>query len=572
MAAEDLVDLLPSILLVAILLGTTGFGWYVLKPRNYHSFRSVAILVLGDVGRSPRMMYHAQSFAENGFVTDIVGYKGADLTPALERLPRVQAQYLPDPPRILRYLPFVIAAPIKIIHQIISILLVLLVYIEKPPEFLVVQNPPSIPSLALVQLVGRIRGSKVIIDWHNLGYSILALKLGEKHLFIRISKWFEQTFGYSAYAHLFVTRAMHDYLVKEWDLQCVSPTYYFIVPNEDRGHKVVLHDRPPRHFHRSSAQEAHELFCKLEPLIFAQKSMRDFLPQHSPPYSTPFTHITSAKASLSPQVPTSPLIANRAVISPRGNSPMADALPNYTEIRSPTMRPDRPAILVSSTSWTPDEDFSILLEALGMYEARARELFARGKEGESSLPNLLAIVTGKGPMKKQYMEEVGKMQESWKWVRCISLWLEAEDYPVLLGSADLGVSLHSSSSGLDLPMKIVDMFGCGLPVCALSFKCLDELVKTGKNGKIFKDAPELAEQLEILFTGFPSSTNLTELSLSLANTAKRPSTPTNMHGTRRKGHQRDEEWVWSTWDENWGRVVRPLVLRDVNLSEAKTAL
>lgn len=77
MTTKDLVDFLPYILLAAILLGTTGFGWYVLKPRNYHSFRSVAILVLGDVGRSPRMMYHAQSFAENGFVTDIVGYKGA---------------------------------------------------------------------------------------------------------------------------------------------------------------------------------------------------------------------------------------------------------------------------------------------------------------------------------------------------------------------------------------------------------------------------------------------------------------------------------------------------------------
>lgn len=142
-------------------------------------------------------------------------------------------------------------------------------------------------------------------------------------------------------------------------------------------------------------------------------------------------------------------------------------MPNYNEIRSPTLRPDRPAILVSSTSWTPDEDFSILLEALDIYEARAREL---ASQGETSLPKLLAIVTGKGPMKKRYMEEVGKLQESWKWVRCISLWLEAEDYPVLLGSADLGVSLHSSSSGLDLPMKVVDMFGCGLPVCALNFK------------------------------------------------------------------------------------------------------
>lgn len=52
------------------------------------------------------------------------------------------------------------------------------------------QNPPSIPTLLLAQLVSFLRGSKLIIDWHNTGYSILALKLGPGHPLVKIARWY----------------------------------------------------------------------------------------------------------------------------------------------------------------------------------------------------------------------------------------------------------------------------------------------------------------------------------------------------------------------------------------------
>lgn len=37
---------------------------------------SVQVLVLGDIGRSPRMQYHAMSIAKHGGRVDLIGYQG----------------------------------------------------------------------------------------------------------------------------------------------------------------------------------------------------------------------------------------------------------------------------------------------------------------------------------------------------------------------------------------------------------------------------------------------------------------------------------------------------------------
>ena len=103
---------LHDILLLGAVLGSTAFTIFLLSlPSRYQAHTSgpsspereghphdgsaesrdsqvvtsVQVLVLGDIGRSPRMQYHAISIAKNGGRVDLIGYQGQQHLPPVPR-------------------------------------------------------------------------------------------------------------------------------------------------------------------------------------------------------------------------------------------------------------------------------------------------------------------------------------------------------------------------------------------------------------------------------------------------------------------------------------------------------
>lgn len=364
------------------------------------------VLVLGDFGRSPRMQYHTISLSQHLEHVDVLAYLEATPLLAIVENPKIRLhgiKVLPPLPKGLGVfaLPYKVA---KVLYQTFQ-LVVQLLFVLRKPRFILVQNPPSIPTLMVGSLAKIVLGTDLIVDWHNYGYSILALSHNPRGLLVRLAHWLEHTFGSFGTSHLCVTEAMKNDLALNWEISA-----------------NVLHDKPPECFHRRTVSELHHLFSRIA--VNAPEVTRGF-------GSTRNANVGADETLLT-------------CLNTEGQ---------------PTLKLKRPALIVSSTSWTEDEDFHVLMSALALYDQAAAS--------NKSLPDVLCLITGKGPMRDYYMDKVSRLQLTA--VKIVSVWLTAEDYPVLLGCADLGISLHTSSSGLDLPMKVVDMFGSGLPVCAIKF-------------------------------------------------------------------------------------------------------
>jgi beta-1,4-mannosyltransferase len=411
-----------------------------------------AVVCLGDLGRSARMRYHARALSASGVDVDLVGLEGTPLPREISHDPRITVHRLGTPRWNIRgeltgstYAAAGLFDAMRIGFRLWRVLRTL-----PRPDLVLVQNPPAFPTLVVTWFALRRRGVRFVVDWHNLGYTLLQLRLGQWHPAVRLARWYERRDARRVDANLCVSRGLAAFLESRFGVKQAR----------------VLYDRP----------------------------------------ASVFTPIDRADRERFRQ-----------------------ALFARLGIRANTV-----GFIVCPTSWTEDEDFDVVIEAVMRLEERVR-----GWEAGSAarrFPELVILVTGDGARRAEFERRFAGLPA--RRIQLRARFLEPEDYPRVVGSADLGLCLHRSSSGLDIPMKIADLFGAGVPVCALDYgACLAERVRHGDNGLLFSNGAQLADVLFELFEAFPADQKALERLRTGARKLARP-----------------------TWEEGWTREARPVLL------------
>jgi beta-1,4-mannosyltransferase len=141
----------------------------------------------------------------------------------------------------------------------------------------------------------------------------------------------------------------------------------------------------------------------------------------------------------------------------------------------PARRSSGRPIVVCPAGWTADEDMELLLDAIEQVPPDTAEFH----------------LTGDGPRRPALEPRIEKLKQAG--FRIHTGFLPELVYWNLIQSASAGVSLHRSSSGLDLAMKVVDLHAAQVAVAAFDYgPVLAEQVPAGLR---FRSAEELARLL-----------------------------------------------------------------------------
>ena len=377
------------------------------------SQKKIGIFVIGDIGRSPRMVNHAVEFASMPErQVEIVGLMETELPVQLRR-PNIDVLNLPTfYLNWIKRLSSVLYLALRIIIEFWILFYVLFVKRLNRYEIIFVQNPPAIPLLPVLFLYRMICKTPIHVDVHNFGYTLFQTRNQRLKLIMKaLEVFFVRATSSKIYT---VSKSMANILKRHWNARNVE----------------VLYDQPnQRVYKKLSIEEKHQFLLGVPELR----------------------------------------VSNTETILTKAN-------PNSQSIE----RTSNNCLFVVSCSWSPDDNFPLLIDALQRYQT----------SDSSDKKNLIFVFTGTGPLKAQYGNILTSL--NLRNAKVYLKWFTTQDYPRIIACADYGVSLHDSTSGYDLPIKILDYFGCHVPAIAYNYsETISELVVSGQNGFLFKTADEL---------------------------------------------------------------------------------
>lgn len=132
-----------ALYLLLLLLCITVSLYYVTKRSSDSKTRvkNITVLVLGDLGRSPRILYQALSLSRAGFHVDLVGYAGTELFPEFKNAGNITVHHLPAPKKLFsggNRILYILHALSRVVKQVAGLVWCLW-FVVRPPSHLMIQ-------------------------------------------------------------------------------------------------------------------------------------------------------------------------------------------------------------------------------------------------------------------------------------------------------------------------------------------------------------------------------------------------------------------------------------------------
>lgn len=372
------------------------------------------VIVLGDIGRSPRITNHAVELAENSqSIVDIICYNDTGLPPLLAKQ-KVRVWALSGwLLSLVKLLPGILYLIARLWIEALQIFYLLFFKARTRYGYLLVQNPPSFHIMMVLHIYKVLKNCQIIIDIHNYGYTIYQTR---NPLIRRLLKFLEIFWlRLTGNNFLVVSKAMAKEVQENWKLNNV----------------IVLYDKPNKALFR--------------PITLIEKHyfLEQFVEFKTDRNETFFTRL------------------------------QGDII---------VEKEHRPLLLLSNSSFSVDDDYEMLLSALKKYDDNKKA------------KKLVLVMSGQGPYKALWKSKFEYTH--FDKINVVFMWFEAADYPLMVACADYGICVHNSTSGVDLPIKILDLQSCKVPVLAYEYSStIREVVTEETNGYLFHTSSDLADLL-----------------------------------------------------------------------------